>query len=204
MTEVTILPNGPEPTKETAHYYSQTLYEHFVAFQNQNNQNGFPIEKPTVTIELMPVEKIMALEHVSAADCLLLFAQHEYVTEKQFKEFRNFIQKKMTVPGVFRAKMCKTQEMMAHLFGYRTAAAMMAYARQHLDKKYPGLIRNFRDDIISARNALFDSYGKEQRKKKLKSSPEIKQAFREGQARTAFQNKTVPVVIKKKRKVVQQ
>lgn len=201
MAEITVLPAGPEPAKETAHYYPKTLYEHFVAFQNQNNKGGFPIEEPTVTIELMPIEKIMALENASTADCLLLFAQHEYVTEKDLKDFRRFMQKKMTVPGVFRARFCWLNEMLSHLFGYRSAAAMMAYARQHFDEHHPGLIRNFRGDTGAAAKALFDSYGKEQRKQKLKSSPEVKKAFNEGRARVSQDNSKIKVTVKKKRMV---
>jgi hypothetical protein len=136
------------------------------------------------------------------SDCLLLFAQHEYVTEEQFKKFRQFIQEKMTIPGVTRARMCKTYEMLSHLFGYRSHAALKAYARQHLDKKHPGLIRNFRGDSQAVAKALFDSYGKERRKEKLKSSPEVKRAFKEGQARKNTNGTTVNVAFKKARKTV--
>lgn len=201
MVEVIELPPGKEPKQQTVHYYSQSLYEHFVAFQNQNNKNGFMLEMPTITIELIPVEKIITLEDVSTANCLLLFAQHEYVTEEQFKEFRQFIQKKMTVPGVHRARMCHTYEMLSHLFGYRTHSALKAYARQHIDKLYPGMIRNFRTSANAAANALFDSYGKDQIKKKLKSVPEVKQAFKEGLVRKNQNGAVVTTTFKKTRKI---
>jgi hypothetical protein len=202
MVDVVVLPPQKEPERPTAQYYSKTLYEHFIAFQNQNNKSGFKMEEPTITIELIPVEKIIELENASAADCLLLFAQHQYVTEEQFKNFMFFIKKKMTVPNVFRPKMFWIYQMLAHLFGYRTHEALKAYARKEMDEHHPGMIRNFLGDKDSAARALFASYSASERKEKLKSSPAVKQAFKEGRDRINAKGASVSVSFKKTRKVL--
>lgn len=178
MVEIITLPSAPVPKKETAHYYSKTLYDHFVAFQNQNNKQSFVLETPVVNIELLPLDKIMEIENASISDYLILIAQHEYMTEKEFSTVTWFIKSKMTVPGVYKAKLQSTFELLSHLFGYRTHSALKAYARLNVDVKHPGMVRNFRGDSQAISKALFDTYGKEKRKQKLKSLPSVKEAFK--------------------------
>lgn len=194
MVEVQVLPPRSEPERLTAHHPTSNLYEHFLAFQNQNNKGGFQPEEPTVEIRLMPVDDIMKLENAQISDYLVLLAQHQYITREQLKKFAFFLKVKIREGGHKKFGVSMAYELLARLFGYKTNAALAYYSKEGLDAVHPGQVRNFRFGD-NPEKAVFAA----PQKGKFKSVPGIRHYFKAGEERKA--QEAVKVTVKKTRKI---
>jgi hypothetical protein len=206
MVEIQVLPPRDDPERLTAKLTSHTLKEHLEGFLSANNANGFVYEEPVAEIKRIPISQILNSGGLSISELLLLFAQHEYVSETSFKNFTLMIRSRFKLSVTKCPKLGHIYEMMAVLFGYRTHSALKQYARLHLDEKHPGWIKNFRYGE-HIQNAMYDipaNIPRWHKPEEAKKMLQIKRAFKEGRERKVRKEAAnTAVVIVKKRRTIQ-
>lgn len=87
------LPPQEGPKQLTAYQRPQTLYEHFMAFMNANNQNGFMDDKGVIADytkfaarpdnELFSIDEVQSISKDTVAGLLLLIATKEMISYKE-------------------------------------------------------------------------------------------------------------------------
>lgn len=89
--EIQILPPGPEPKKETAHYRPHHLHEHLLAFLNANNPRIF--KQDNAQEEWTPHEVVFSLPDVTLREVMEKVINFDYLRPDHLKHYGKKLKK---------------------------------------------------------------------------------------------------------------
>lgn len=120
-----VLPPQPAPKALTAARHVDGLHEHFLAFLNANNANGFVMEE------------VIAVEPQTIGSIMQQALDNPYLTLKRFKQFAKRVKK---VANHKKLKHSTLLDILAVSFGYPDYDTAV-----HLAMENGGILRQLRD-----------------------------------------------------------